>query len=244
MYSIIIPNLLSLPEAGSPKQQASQQRLPWSNGSLMAAKLTPTETAGVVQLIIGGHRLSAKVPPSTPMGDMWLQLINREMPAQFRLLSSAQAETLLAKMLQKSAANSTESQTTKQTTEQGWGKLDTASLPFNAEVAVHGQHLTIQDRESGHRDVLLSSTIEGDKFCLVGRVDLERLGPVAFNLHGGDDCDWSLRVFSTNPQLLSYLRAHFNVWLKEEQEKHQNLDGEVLYGMPESMTALAGEAKA
>ena len=53
---------------------------------------------------------------------------------------------------------------------------------------------------------------------------------MAFNLDGGDDCDWSLKVFSTNPQLLSYLRAHFNVWLKEEQEKHQNLDGEVLYG--------------
>ena len=241
MFPIIIPQQLSLPE-GTTKQVS--QRLPWSNGSLMAAKLSPTDTAGVAQLIIGGHRLTAKVPPSTPMGEIWLQLINRDMPAQFRLLSNIQAETVLAKMLQKSAANSTEPQTTKQNAEQSWGKLDTGSLPFSAEVAAHGQHLTIQDRESKHRDVLLSSTMDADQFCLLGRVDLERLGPVAFNLHGGENCDWLVKVFSTNPQLLSYLRAHFNLWLKDEQEKHGNLDGEVLYGMPESMAALADGIKA
>ncbi len=236
MFPIIIPQQLSLPEGAS---RQINQRLPWSNGSLMAAKLNPTDTAGVAQLIIGGHRLIAKVPPSTPIGDIWLQLINRDMPAQFRLLSSAQAEVLLSKMLQKSTTNSTESQPTKQNTEQGWSKLDTGSLPFTAEVVAHGQHLTIQDRENSHRSILLSSTIEADQFCLFGRVDLEHLGSVAFNLQGGENCDWLMKVFSTNPQLLSYLRAHFNIWLKGEQEKHESLDGEVLYGMPESMTALA-----
>lgn len=241
MFPIITPQLLSLPEGAS--KQASQ-RLPWSNGSLIAAKLSPTDTAGVVQLIIGGYRLTAKVPPSTPIGDIWLQLINRDMPAQFRLLNSTQAETMLAKMLQKSAAKSTEPQTTKQNTEQGWSKLDTGSLPFTAEVATHGQHLTIRDRENSHSDVLLSSTIEADQFCLLGRVDLELLGSVAFNLQGGESCDWLLKVFSINPQLLSYLRAHFNIWLKDEQEKHEKLDGEVLYGMPESMAALADRVQA
>jgi hypothetical protein len=241
MYSIIIPQLLSLPETGATKQ--ANQRLPWTNGSLMAAKLSPTETAGVAQLVVGGYRLTAKVPPSTPMGDIWLQLINRDMPAQLRLLNNAQAETVLTRMLQKSAASSSEPQLSKQTSEQSWGKLDTGSLPFNAEVSAHGQHLTIQDREHKHRDVLLSSTIEGDQFSLLGRVDLEQIGPVAFNLHGGEACDWSLKLFSTNPQLLSYLRAHFNIWLQGEQEKHTKLDGEVLYGMPESMTALAGGAQ-
>jgi hypothetical protein len=241
MFPIIIPQQLSLPEGAS--KQVSQ-RLPWSNGSLMAAKLSPTDTAGMVQLIIGGHRLTAKVPPSTPMGDVWLQLINRDMPAQFRLLNSTQAEMVLAKMLQKSAPNPTESQATKQNPEQGWSKLDTGSLPFAAEVIAHGQHLTIQDRENSHRDVLLSSTIEADQFCLLGRVDLEHLGSVAFNLQGGENCDWLMKVFSTNPQLLSYLRAHFNIWLKDEQEKHENLDGEVLYGMPESMAALSDRVQA
>jgi hypothetical protein len=241
MFPIIIPQQLSLPE-GAAKQVS--QRLPWSNGSLMAAKLSPTDTAGVAQLIIGSYRLTAKVPPSTPMGEIWLQLINRDMPAQFRLLNSTQAEMVLAKMLQKSAPNPTEPQTTKQNAEQGWGKLDTGSLPFTAEVATHGQHLTIQDRENSHHDVLLSSTIEADQFCLLGRVDLELLGSVAFNLQGGENCDWLLKVFSTNPQLLSYLRAHFNIWLKDEQEKHKNLDGEVLYGMPESMAALSDGVQA
>lgn len=237
MFPIIIPQQLSLPEGASAKQ--ANQRLPWSNGSLMAAKLSPTDTAGVAQLIIGGHRLTAKVPPSTPMGDIWLQLINRDMPAQFRLFNSAQAEVVLAKMLQKPAAKSTEQHTAKQQTEQGWSKLDTGSLPFTAEVSAHGQHLMIQDRENKHRDVLLSSTIEADQFCLLGRVELEHLGSVAFNLQGGENSDWLMKVFSTNPQLLSYLRAHFNIWLKDEQEKHENLDGEVVYGMPESMAALA-----
>ena len=243
MFPIIIPQQLSLPEGAAASKQ-SGQRLPWSNGSLIAAKLSPTDTAGVAHLVIGGHRLTAKVPPSTPMGEVWLQLINRNMPAQLRLLSSTQAETVLANMLQKPAAKSTEQQGAKQPTEQGWNKLDTGSLPFTAEVTAHGQHLTIQDRENGHRDVLLSSTIEGDQFCLLGRVELEHLGSVAFNLQGGENCDWLMKVFSANPQLLSYLRAHFNIWLKDEQEKHGNLDGEVLYGMPESMAALANGLKA
>ena len=236
MFPVIIPQQLSLPEGAS--KQVSQ-RLPWSNGSLMAAKLSPTDTAGVAQLIIGGYRLTAKVPPSTPMGDIWLQLVNRDMPAQFRLLNSTQAETLLTKMLHKSAASSTESQTTKQSAEQGWNRLDTSSLPFSAEVTAHGQYLTIQDRESGHRDVLLSSMTDADQFSLLGRVDLEQLGSVAFNLQGGEGCDWLLKVFSINPQLLSYLRAHFNIWLEDEQKKHESLDGEVIYGMPESMSELA-----
>jgi len=238
MFPIIIPHQLSLPEGASAKQIS--QRLPWANGSLMAAKLSPTDTAGVAQLIVGSFRLTAKVPPSTPMGEIWLQLINRDMPAQFRLLNSNQAETVLAQMLQKTAAKSTENQAAKQqNTEQTWSKLDTSSLPFAAEVAANGQHLMIQDRENSHHDVLLSSTIEDDQFCLFGRVDLEHLGSVAFNLQGGENSDWLMKVFSTNPQFLSYLRAHFNIWLKDEQEKHENLDGEVLYGMPENLVALA-----
>lgn len=241
MYSTIISQLLSLPEATSSKQ--SSQRMPWPNGSLMNAKLSPTESPGVAQLVIGGYRLTAKIPPSTPLGDIWLQLINREVPAQFRLLTQAQAETVLAKMLQKSAS-SPEPQAAKQAAEQAWSKLDTGSLPFNAEATAHGQHLTIQDRESSKHDVLLSSAIEGDQFNLSGRLDLESLGPVAFNLHGGDSCDWALKLFSTNPQLLSYLRAHFNIWLQSEQEKHEKLDGEVVYGMPESLTALADGTQA
>lgn len=242
MFPIIIPQQLSLPEGASGKQ--ANQRLPWSNGSLMAAKLGPMDTAGVAQLIIGGHRLAAKVPPSTPMGEIWLQLINRDMPAQFRLLNSTQAEMMLAKMLQKSSTSSAESPTTKHNAEQGWSKLDTGSLPFSADIVAHGQYLTIQDRENGHRDVLLSATIEADQFRLLGRVDLEHLGSVAFNLQGGENCDWLMKVFSTNPQLLPYLRAHFNIWLKAEQEKYENLDGEVLYGMPESMAALSDGVKA
>lgn len=236
MFPIITPQLLSLPEGASSQ---SSQRLPWSNGSLMAARLVPSDTAGMAQLIIGGYRLTARVPPTTPMGDIWLQLVNRDMPAQFRLLNSTQAEAVLTRMLLKSTADTAEPRTAKQHVEPGWNKLDTGSLPFTAEVIPHGQHLTVRDREGGHRDVLLGSRIENDRFCLLGRMDLEHLGPVAFNLQGGEGCDWLLRVFSSNPQLLSALRAHFNIWLTDRQETHRNLDGEVLYGMPESMSALA-----
>lgn len=242
MFPIITSQLLSLPEGAS---TPANQRLPWSNGSLIAAKLIPSDTAGMAQLIIGGYRLAAKVPPTTPMGDIWLQMINREMPAQFRLLNQNQVETVLAKMLTKPASNSaTESQPAKQNVEQGWGKLDTGSLPFNAEVAAHGNFLMVRDRESKHRDVLLSSTVDADQFRLLGRVDLEQLGSVAFNLQGGESRDWQLKVFSINPQLLSYLRAHFNIWLQDEQERHKNLDGEVVYGMPENMAALARGSEA
>ena len=236
MFPIVVSQLLSLPEGAS--TQASQ-RLPWSNGSLLSAKLAPSDSPGMVQVVIGAFRLVAKVPPSTPMGDIWLQLVNRDMPAQFRLLSSAQVETELAKMLHKAASGSGEAKATRQNAEQGWSKLDTGSLPFAAELAAHGNFLMIRDRESSHRDVLLSSTVDGDQFRLLGRVDLEQLGSVAFNLQGGDARDWHLKIFSINPQLLSFLRAHFNIWLEDEQLRYKNLEGEVLYGMPETMSALA-----
>ena len=243
MFPIIASQLLSLPEGAS--TQASQ-RLPWSNGSLLSAKLAPSDSPGMAQVILGAYRLVAKVPPSTPMGDIWLQLVNRDMPAQFRLLNSTQVETELAKMLQKAASHSPEPKATKatQNAEQGWGKLDTSSLPFAAEVAAHGNFLMVRDRESRHRDVLLSSTVDGDQFRLLGRVDLEQLGSVAFNLQGGDSRDWHLKLFSINPQLLSYLRAHFNIWLEDEQATHKNLDGEVIYGMPENMATLARGVRA
>jgi len=241
MFPIVVSQLLSLPEGASTQ---TSQRLPWSNGSLLTAKLAPSDSPGMAQVIIGGFRLVAKVPPTTPMGDIWLQLVNRDMPAQFRLLSSSQVETELAKMLHKAASNSNEPKATKQHGEQGWGKLDTSSLPFPAEVAAHGNFLMIRDRESRHRDVLLSSTVDGDQFRLLGRVDLEQLGSVAFNLQGGESRDWHLKLFSINPQLLSYLRAHFNIWLEEEQARHKNLDGEVIYGLPETMAALAKGVRA
>ena len=236
MFPIITPQLLSLPEGAN--TQASQ-RLPWANGSLLAAKLVPSDSPGMAQVVIGAYRLVAKVPPNTPMGEIWLQLVNRDMPAQFRQLSSTQVETELAKMLQKASSQSTEAKAPKQNAEQGWGKLDTGSLPFHADLAAHGNFLMIRDRENSHRDVLLSSTIDADQFRLLGRVDLDQLGPVAFNLQGGENRDWHLKIFSINPQLLSYLRTHFSSWLQEEQAKHQGLDGEVIYGMPENMTALA-----
>ena len=240
MFPITAAQLLNLPEGATSN---ANQRLPWTNGSLLSAKLSPTDTAGVAHILLGGFRLRAQIPPTTPMGNVWLLLINHEMPAQFRLLSDAQAVRVLSQMLHK-AATSRADPPSKQTQEHSWTKLETDFLPFTADVSKNGQNVLLRDRNNGSPQVVLNHSADSDRFCIQGRVDLEHMGPMVFTLEGGDEHDWWLRMFSANPKLLSSLRTDFDTWLHDKQTKYTSLGGELLPGLPDNLSALAESIQA
>jgi len=241
MFPVTAAQLLNLPEGAASN---ANQRLPWTNGSLLSAKLTPAESPGVAHMLLGGYRLRAEVPPTTTMGNVWLLLINQEMPAQFRLLSDAQAVRMLAQMLQKAANNRTEQAPAKQNQEHSWNKMETDTLPFAADVSKDGQNLFLRDRDTGNPHVILNKSSDPEKFYIQGRLDLKHLGPVVFTLEGGNEHDWWLRMFAANPELISPLRANFDAWLHDKQASYTNLGGELLPGLPDDLSALAENIQA
>lgn len=241
MLPIITSQLLGLPEGAEPEHT---QRLPWTNGSLLPAKIIPAQTPFAANLIMAGFRLRAQLPPAISMGEVWLQLISREMPAQFRLLNEAQAASLLVQMLHKSMAHTSDAQPAKQIQDQGWSKLDTAGLPLDTQVTEYTHHLLFRDRKNGNPRVILRRSGNLNHFFLQGRADLKTLGPVAFSLEGGEDRDWQLHVFVGNQHQLSPLRTAFASWLIARQEQYGKLKGKVLTGLPEDFSPLLEDIQA
>ncbi len=197
----------------------------------MPAKLGPAVSPGVALLIIGSFRLHAKVPPNTAMGDVWLQILHREMPAKFRILSHTQAREQVRKMIGKLGKRNGEKPS--RSIKKGWGKLAGKQLPFDAELTQYGQKLLLQDRHDDNHRILLSQSFDTDDFCLSGRVDLKHLGHIAFNLEGGNNTGWLLDIFIANPRLFSSLRISFNEWLKRKKTEYGDIKGEVCYGIPD-----------
>jgi len=241
MIPITAAQLLNLPEGAS---TGAAQRLPWANGSLLAAKLSPTDTPGMAYLLLGGFRLRAKVPPSTPMGNVWLQLVHHEMPAHFRLLTEAQAERVLTQMLHKLSADQGQQTVPKHTRDHGWTSLDTDMFPFTADISEDRKNLLLRDRENGTPHVILSQSSDTDRFRIQGRLDLEHIGPLLFTLEGGSERNWQLRIFIDNPLAISHLRTPFDTWLIDQQKGFASLDGTLSLGLPDCLSALTEDIQA
>jgi len=181
-------------------QASSHTRLPWPDGSVISARLAPTDTPGNALLILGSYRLLAQVPPATPMGDVWLMLVNRQMPARFALLSDAQVLQMLAGMLESGQARTArQSQRGQGGTHAplqagesaDWPDLTHAQrgdgrsgLPWNSEAAADGNTLLWYDQQDEQPRGMLHRLVDGQSFTLSGRIDLDRLGGISFALKG------------------------------------------------------------
>ncbi|MDX8402221.1 MAG: hypothetical protein R8K47_06275, partial [Mariprofundaceae bacterium] len=89
-----------LPVTGiAPGGPASGHVLPWPNGALLPASLIPSADEGAMRLLLGRYRLMVRVPPNAPSGHVWLEVLQREMPARLRLLTAEQAARRLAEWL-------------------------------------------------------------------------------------------------------------------------------------------------
>jgi len=242
MINLQALQLLSLPQ-GAKSDVAP--KLPWPNGSIITAKLTPTDSEGSVILSLGGYRMRAQVPPNTPMGNIWLQLLSRDFPIQFRLLSEGKATTLLSEMLGKKiqAAEEHTKHGHKQSSEV-WPKMDMDGLPVRADVGLSEQYLMLRDKQDDGTRGMLNRQVSGDQFRLHGRVDLKHIGAVAFSLQGEEDAPWNISLYVHSNEHIDDLRRDFSAWLEARHyanSKHilqQKLDGNVLYGMPDDLEML------
>ena len=246
MINLHAAQLLSLP-TGAKSDVAA--KLPWPNGSLVTAKVTPTDSEGSVIISLGGYRLRAQVPPNTPLGHVWLLLINREMPAQFRLLHDSKAASVLADALaqkmSKEGVTSELGQRMLQSSQDSWQKMNVEQLPFRADLSANGQYIMLRDQADDGARGMVRQKEEGNGFLLHGRVDLDYLGAVAFALHG-EDLTWALRVYAKKEQSSDMLRGLLSDWLIEQEkcvrEHGANvlIEGRVDDGLPENLSIISG----
>ncbi len=243
MINLNAAQLLSIPQ-GAKSDVAP--KLPWPNGSIITAKLTPTDSEGGVILSLGGYRMRAQVPPNTPMGNIWLQLLSRDLPVQFRLLSDAKAATLLSEMLGKKTAVAVEEHAkhASKKSAESWPKMDMDGLPVRSDVGLSEQYLVLRDRQDGGTRGLLNRQVSGDKFRLHGRVDLKHMGAVAFSLHGETNAPWKVSLYVNSGEHIDELRHDFSSWLEAKHRAHSKhtvqgpLDGNVYDGMPDDFDML------
>lgn len=243
MINLHAAQLLSIPQ-GAKSDVAP--KLPWPNGSIITAKLTPTDSDGSVILSLGGYRMRAKVPPNTPMGNIWLQLLSRDLPVEFRLLSDAKAATLLSEMLSKTKTAVVEEHAkhgSKQSSDL-WPKMDMDGLPVRSDVGLSDQYLMLRDKQDDGTRGMLNRQVSGDQFRLHGRVDLKHLGAVAFSLYGENNVPWKMSLYVNSGDHIDDLRHGFSAWLEARHLAgskgivKQELDGNVLYGMPDDFDML------
>lgn len=238
MIDLIGAQLLSLPQGVKP---ATATQLAWPNGSILSARMVPGDSSGSVILMLGGYRFMAKVPANTPMGNIWLQLVNREMPPQFRLLSDFKAASLLAdmlarKMIPKDQKGSENRRAGRTPQESGWQKLEQSQMPFQAEVG--NQRLMLRDPEDGSPRGVVHASSDEHHFLLHGRADLDHFGPVAFALEGSEEKPWTLKLYSGKDSNMAELRPAFLKWLEElrdgeEISPRSHVEGKLLGGLPE-----------
>ncbi|MDQ7001897.1 MAG: hypothetical protein Q9N02_04330 [Ghiorsea sp.] len=222
--NVHLPSLMKLQRA------EGGQVLPWPNGSVLSGKLLPPTQAAGIMLVLGNYRIRVEVPPNTPMGHVWLQLLQKAMPGQFRLLTQAQAESLIVEMLQRKGDSPELAHTAKekpmQSEQTAWSKLQTDSFPFAFEA--HGQRLTLFDKEDGQTKGLLKEETWGqDIFKLSGRLDLAHMGGLAFSLEGKKDT-WRLDVHMANPLFKQDITQALQLWLAEPRHIPATLETSVV----------------
>ncbi|HKJ83554.1 MAG TPA: hypothetical protein VJ961_06005 [Mariprofundaceae bacterium] len=244
--SLLVQELLSLPK-GTTEAPA---RLPWANGTILSGRFETASDAQNGILTLAGQRMLAKVPADMPKGDVWLQLLDRNIPAHFRFLSKAQAEAAVMRMLQKMVSHSDAGQSGQvRGGSQAHASRDTqTATPHTVRPAVLEQSdipyrfvpvgmsppswLLVDEREDSPQGMLRAES-QAHGFRLQGRVDLPNLGPVAFSLGDTGRDGMRLSLFSSSRNGYQALQGAFATWLHQRQE---NLDGSLHMGLPDEET--------
>jgi len=226
--------------------------LPWPNGSVLSGRLTPPTEGTGAMLMLGNYRVRVEVPPNTPMSQVWLQVLQRELPGQFRLLTDKQAAVLIVEMLKqqqtkpevskniaqeqgqaKQSAHQSANQPINQ--QQEWGKLPSDVLPFDAQS--YGERLMLLNQQDGSAQGLLQKEEGKDGFMLSGRLDLDNLGALAFSLEGqAAGNTWKVHIHLENGNLKHDVEQAFATWLEQHQTSRlPTLAGAVFDVIPENL---------
>lgn len=194
-------------------------RLPWPEGSILSGKLEPASDPQQGLLLIGGYRLLAHIPPNMPQQAIWLQLVDANLPARFRLLTVTQAETEITRMLHEHAGKSEAKLPTPQPvhTEQP-AAFNQTDAPYRfVPVSLTPLRWFITDKrdEQAPRGMLKGET-STKGFQLRGRLDLQNLGPVSFVIADAPN-GIRLSLFAAAAHGYQALQQDFPAWLTDQK---------------------------
>jgi len=240
MIQVSAAQLLSLP-AGVKKN--GLMKLPWPNGSLIPATLSPTHNPKEVMLSLAGYRMKIPMQQALVMGQGWVLLLQRDAPLQLRFLNEADAmQHLLHVLMKKQGKNSSlnEVKGTLQDVAQGWHKLEQSSQPFAMHWGMSGSTVILEDEHNGAARGMVRKQKLEHGFLLHGRVDLTHLGVVVFALHGVHE-RWHMHMYSASAQGAHGLRERFEPWLVSHDVPMDTvvLCGTVYQGLPDDFTFLS-----
>lgn len=222
-----LQGLLPLPE-GAPEPATG--RLPWPEGSLLSGTLEPATEPGQAVLQIGAYRFLAHVPRNIPHQAIWLQLIDRNIPASFRLLTAEQAEAAVAHMLERQVSQG-EAGTTRPTAHTQQPAPPThGDLPYTlVPVSPQPPRWLITDPEDeGQPRGMLRAEATAQGFQLRGRMDLPNLGPVAFSIADAP-AGMRLSLHAAQNEAYQALQRDLPAWLAGQDD---GLDASLHAGVP------------
>lgn len=213
MMPLTVHGLLPLPQdiPGSPAD-----RLPWPEGSILSGRIEPTSDPQQGLLLIGGYRLLAQIPPNTPKQMVWLQLVDANLPANFRKLTATQAETEIARMLQEHVGKAEEQHPTSQPgNAQQPAAFNQADLPYRfVPISQMPLRWFITDKQQDEQTPrgMLKGEATAHGFQLRGRIDLQNLGSVSFIIADAPK-GIRLSLFAAAAQGYRTLQRDLPLWL-------------------------------
>lgn len=240
--ALLVRELLPLPQGA----EETFSRLPWPEGTILSGRVEAGSDARSGVLVLAGRKMLAQLPPEMPKGEIWLQLMDRNIPARFRFLSRSQAEAAVTRMLQKMVSTSgaqssgsthgaSQAHTSHATQPPAFhaanpSLFEQADTPYHfAPVGISPPRwLLVEEREESPRG-MLKGEIDAKGFQLRGRLDLPSLGPLAFVL-GDSGNGMRLSLFSGSREGYQALQSGFAEWLRQREE---HLGGSLHMGLPD-----------
>ncbi len=217
----------SLPVLMQANRSEGGTLLPWPTGSLLAGRLEPASDGAGAMLMLANYRVRVEVPPNVPMGKVWLQLLQREKPGQFRLLSEQQATAFITNLFNHQQKALTDKPAIiEHALKQDWQKLPLELIPFLTEQ--QEQRLLLLDAEHQPQGFVQAEAGK-DEFMLYGRLDLEHLGVLLFSLVGEEGKPFKVVLYVQDKAKHPQLTQAFNDWLSEQQV-YPRLEGNVHEG--------------
>jgi len=220
MINIPASMLISLPQSAA---AGIKMALPWPTGSILTAQVLQQQDAGMATLLIGGQRLQAKVPGHLPLGNIWLQLMERGTPTQFRLLSESRAVEVLAERLAQFVAGSDQKQGGHQQRQEWPMPSQQNQDSYLLQPSANGNRLFLEDRENGSPKGMVQKEVDDNRTALHGRLDLEHLGTVFFAVEKTTETPFQLKLRAREHSAFISLQTPFSQWLK--QQNSSDIDG-------------------
>jgi hypothetical protein len=209
--------------------------LPWPNGSLLSGRLMPASDGAGAMLMLANYRVRVEVPPNTPMGKIWLQVLQREKPGQFRVLTDKQAISFIINLLQQQDKPSIQQQhLTDAMPKHDWNKLPSDILPFLTEA--HGDRVLLMDERQQPQGFIQEEATEKG-YTLHGRLDLEHLGSLVFVLSGATNKPMKIELHLQENTHQSILQTKFKDWLERKVEQYPSLTGEFCFDVPQRFSS-------